>query len=182
MPPRIRFVGAALLVLSLRGLLSAQVVYDAHAVADAMTLRQAMTDNILQGSEKPAAAIDRLKAYGSPSGLKIDPDADFAFAAIDVGHRLIAAGKPTEAELFFQAAEKSLVAVLSRTPDTQPQAKAQYLENLSVIRGHYLNEVGQARLDIEQAIALQPDDNHLQTVRQNLAREHAEFFKNPSTK
>jgi hypothetical protein len=178
----LRYVGAALLVFSLRSLVLAQAGFDAQAVADAVALRQAMVDNILNGSEKPAAALDRLKALRSPSGLKIDREVDIAMGAIDVGHRLIASGRPAEAELFYRAAERSLTALVDKTPDSQAQAKAQYLENLSFIRAHCLNDVAQARLDIERAIALQPDDNRLQSARQNLAREHAEFFKNPPAK
>jgi hypothetical protein len=179
---KLRFIGATLMLLGLRSMLLAQAGYDPDAVAAAIAQRKAMTENILKGSEGPAAAVDRLKGLSSPTGLKIDRDADFAFAAMDLGQRLIAAGKADAAVLFFQAAETSLVLLVTRTPDTQPQAKAQYLENLAFIRGNYLNEAAQARLDIEQAIALRPDDTHLQEARRNLARDHAEFFKNPTAK
>jgi hypothetical protein len=179
---KFRYFGAVLLVLSLRSTILAQAGYDPDAVAAALGQRKVMTGNIVSGSEAPAAAVDRLKGMSSPTGLKIDHEADFAFAAMDVGQRLIAADKTDAAALFFQAAEKSLVVLVNRTPEAQAPAKAHFLENLSFIRGNCLNEVAQARLDIEQAIALRPDDPHLQDMRRNLARDHAEFFKNPTAK
>jgi hypothetical protein len=147
------------------------------SLTDARKLRADMVDNILNGSEKPPAAIARLRALDSPSGLPIDHDTDFAFAAIDIGLRLLPPGKAAEAEQFFHEAEKSLVLVLNKTPDTQAHDKAELLKHLAFIRGRFLGNPAQARLDIEQAITLQPDDKNLQDVRQNLARENAESFK-----
>ncbi|MDE2107502.1 MAG: hypothetical protein KGL39_60470 [Patescibacteria group bacterium] len=113
------------------------VAASAKAMGDGMQLRGDMAGTVASGSEKPGAAIARLKANASPSGLKIDHDADFAFAAIDVGKRLIAAGKATEAEQFFLEAEKSLSLVVGKTPDTSAQDKAMFLEKLAWIRRRY---------------------------------------------
>ncbi len=143
----------------------------------AVKLRSDMADNIVKGLEDPGAAITRLRAQDSSSGLKIGGDIDFALAAIDVGHRLIPAGKPAAAGQFFQEAEKSLVAALKKTPATQPRDQAELLKQLAFIRGFYLNNAAQAKADIEQALALQPGNQNLQEVRNNLARGNAEIFK-----
>ena len=169
--------GILLLALSLPGILSAQSVPTLQTMNEALKLRSDMAAAIVQGSEKPAAALTRLRGQASPSGLKTDAAADFGFAAIDMGHRLIAAGKPAEAELFFQAAEKSLMMFLRKTPDTEAQQKAQCLQQLAFIRGRYLNNPAQARADLEQAITLLPDDKTLQAARDHLASERAEHFK-----
>ena len=142
-----------------------------------LLLRSDAAAAITAGSEKSAPAIARLKAHNSPSGLKIDKEADFAFAAIDVGQRLIAAGKPTEAEEFFLEAEKSLDKAVKKTADTQSHDKAMFLEKLSLIRGLYLNKADQAKADIEQAITLQPDDGNLKKTKDRLERDRGDRFK-----
>ncbi len=139
--------------------------------ADALKLRSDIANAVFGGDTQPDAALGQLRAATAPSGLQVDPDADFAYAAIDVGQRLIVLGKPVEAEKFFQAAELSLVPLVAR-PANAP-TKAQYLRKLSLIRGNYLNKADQAKADLEQAIALQPDDKGLQRARQVLADSHA---------
>ena len=104
-------------------------------------------------------------------------DFDFALGAKDVGLRLVPAGKLLAAGQFFQAAESSLIAALQNTPDTQARDRSEMLKHLAFIRGFYLGKVAQARVDIEQAIALQPENKNLQAVRNNLARGNAEIFK-----
>jgi tetratricopeptide (TPR) repeat protein len=174
---RIRILFAALLALGLHGLLLAAPASDLQALTDAVKLRSDMADNVVKGLETSDAAIGRLRTLDSPSGLKIGGDFDFALAAIDVGLRLIPAGKPVAAGQFFQEAESSLIAALKNTPDAQTRDRAELLKHLAFIRGFYLGNAAQARVDIEQAIALQPDNKHLQEVRNNLARGNAEIFK-----
>ena len=103
----------------------------------------------------------------------MDADADFAFAMVDIGQRLIALKKPVEAEIMFVAAEKSLSGLISRTPDKEAQIKAMLLQQIGFIRGHYLNEADQAAKDLSEAVRLQPDDIYLQRSRDALANEHA---------
>lgn len=86
----------------------AAVAANAKAQGDALKLRADTVDAITGGGEKSEAVLVRLKAHASPSGLKLDADADFAYAAIDLGQRLLAAGRPEEAEIFFKQGEKSL--------------------------------------------------------------------------
>ena len=107
--------------------LRAQTAPDAKTLTDASKLRGDMADAVGSGAEKTEAALVRLKKEKSPTGLKIDADADFAFAAIDIGRRLLATGKPAEAEKFFAEAEKSLDFVVKKTPDSAARDKAQYL-------------------------------------------------------
>jgi len=150
-------------------------------MTDALKLRSNMIAGIIQGTEKPAAAILRLQANSSPSGLKIDHDAELAFAAIDIGQRLIAAGKPIEAELFFRLAEKSLVIMTNKTPDTAASEKGQYLSHLALIRTHYLNNAAQAKLDLDAAQKLLPGDKYLDSLRSALGSQHGDVFNaNPA--
>ena len=145
--------------------------------AEGLRVRGDMAAAVGRGLEKPEAALARLKKHDSPSGLKTDRDADFAFAAIDVGRRLIAAGKPEDAEKFFREAEKSLESVLKKTPDTAARDRAQYLRKLALIRSQYLNKVPQAKADLDEAIRLQPEDKHLRSTRDSVAAENAEHFR-----
>lgn len=145
------------------------VAADGKIMADALKLRSDLASAVVSGDIKPEAAIEQLRAAVSPSDLKIDPDAGFAFAAIDVGQRLVAAGKPIEAEKFFLQAEASLDQLVKRTPDTQAKDKAMFLRKLSLIRGNFLNKRNQAKADIDRALTLQPEDKSLQKARDLLA-------------
>lgn len=175
-------------VLSFVVTLSAQVPADSaispsvadtnRSLADGLKLRSDAVASIASGESKPEQVIERLKLDGSPTGLKLDPDADFALAAIDVGQRLVTLKKPAEAEKFFHEAERSLEQVLRKTPDSASQDKALLLRKLAFIRSQYLNKVAQAKSDIEQAIKLQPDDKGLKRAKEMLPNDSAELLKN----
>jgi hypothetical protein len=152
------------------------------SLAAAQKVRSALVTSIVNGSVQVDTALAQLKGLTAPMGLPVDPAADLGFAAIDVGHRLLAAGKPAEAEKFFRAAEVSLAAVVLKTPDMQAWDKAQYLQQLSLIRSHYLNNAVQAKGDIEQAIALFPNDLSLQQARALLISEHSNLFSGGTRK
>jgi hypothetical protein len=179
MDSKISLGGAVLIALAAFVQLPAQSAQPApggKAMTDAVKLRADTAVAVANGNETAAAAINRLKAVDSPSGLKTDHDADFAFAAMDVGQRLVATRKVAEAEMFFQEAEKSLAIVVAKTPDADAANKAMLLQNLAFIRGNYLNKAVQARADIEAAIKLQPDDKNLQRFRDSLAKDQADVF------
>lgn len=146
-----------------------QSAVDSTALVVGLKLRENAAAMLATGTEKPEATIARLKAHASPSGLKIDHDADFALAALEVGQRLIPKGKYAEAEKLFQEAEKSFVLVVAKTPDSAARDKAMLLQKLALIRGQYLNNPVQAKADIEAAIKLQPDEKYFQTIRDQLA-------------
>jgi hypothetical protein len=135
-----------------------------------------MVTGIVSGSVQASAALAQLQGLTAPMGLPVDPAGDFGYAAVDVGHRLIAAGKPAEAQIFFKAAEAALKAVVLKTPDAQAWDKAQFLQQLSLIHDQYLNSPVQAKADIEQAIALQPNDALLLQQRALLLSEHSNLF------
>jgi hypothetical protein len=153
-----------------------------NALTAACQMRADMVAGIVKGTEKPDAALARLKRLSSPMGFSIDPEAELGYAAIDIGHRLLSAGKPVEAEIFFKAAEQPLAAAVKKTPETQPRDKAQFLQQLALIRGRYLNNAVQAKADIEQAIVLQPKDEGLQQNRAQLARDHGRLFTGEKSK
>jgi hypothetical protein len=135
-----------------------------------------MVAGVVNGSVQANAALAQLQGLTAPMGLPVDPAADFGYAAIDVGHRLIAAGRPDVAGIFFKTAETSLAAVVLQTPDTQAWNKAQYLQQLAMIRDRYLNNPVQAMADIEQALALQPNDALLQQDKAMFVSEHGNLF------
>lgn len=173
-----------LCALTLGEPLPAQTAADPAAAAMARTMEEGLkfrgdlVAGVVAGQETPAAALARLRSQKAPGGLdNIDPAADLGLAAIDIAHRLLAAGKPGEAEKFFREAEKSLDQVVKKTPDSAAREKALFLRKLSFIRGRYLNQAAQAKADIEQAIVLQPEDKGLQRAKEDLAAESAESFK-----
>jgi hypothetical protein len=181
---------ALLCALELGAPLSAQVAQGASsasaatatdnssAMADALQRRTDLVNYVLSGQHPAEDALQQLHAIPSPTGMQLDADADFAFAAIDVGRRLIALHKPVEAEAFFQAAEISLDAVIDRTPDTSLKDKVQYLEARANIRAEFLNKLTDARSDFDAALKLSPDDKRLQQLSRLLPADPAATLQN----
>jgi hypothetical protein len=155
----------------------ADIQADAKAMADAVSLRADIAGRIANGSANPVASVAKLLTTARASGLKIEADADFAFAAVDIGERLIASGKNLGAELFFREAEKALDRLVKKTPDTAPAEKAQYLSALARIRINFLNNPVQAKADLDAALKLRPADKFLGDLRSSLGSEHGDVFK-----
>lgn len=151
------------------------------ALLVALQFRVELAAGIVSGQENAAAALTRLHAAPAPSGLAVQADADFGFAAIDIGERLAAAAKFAEATLFFRDAEISLDRAVAATPDLRAGEKALYLRKLALIRGRYLQAAAQAKADLDRALALQPEDKALQHAREMLARTNAEYFKSAAS-
>jgi hypothetical protein len=156
-------------------------IANAQPLIDAAQTRANMITAIVQGSEQADAALVRLKTIRSASGLSVDSDTDLAYAAIDIGQCLLAQNKAAEAMKFFRAAEIALTLRVKATPDSNPASKAQYLKQLAFIRGKFLTEADQAKLDIDQAISLQPDDQQLRQVKAQIGKEHGDIFNDLPT-
>lgn len=150
----------------------AQPAPDATAMEAALRLRGDAAKAVKDKTDTADGALARLRAHASPSGLKLDRDADFAFAAIDVGQRLIADGDPESAEKFFREAEKSLDAVIKKTPDSAARDKAAFLQKRAWVRSLFLGKPKEAKADLDAAIALQPEDKHLRQRKDRLVTEH----------
>lgn len=146
-------------------------------LTEALKFRSDLVASVVSGAEDSDAAIARLRTQASPSGLKLDADADFALGASDIGRRLISASKPSEAERFFQEAEKSLTTVIDRTPDKSAAEKAGYFAERANLRVHYLNKAALAKSDIDSALQLQPDSAYLRQLRVVMANGRSEVFK-----
>lgn len=144
----------------------------------AIEYRAAMTEAIATFKEDPTAALARLQNSEVIKAQSSESDRDLAVAAIDIGHRLISLGHPSAAEAFFRLADKTLTSALSREKAASGgKEKAQYLKHRAHVRGNFLSRPEQARADIDEAIALQPDDQSLKETRARLARGHGEKFK-----
>lgn len=143
---------------------------------DALKVREDMVDDIRRGNKGSKGALAELKALRSPSGLGREADAEVAFAAADVGRRLVAAEKAEEAEEFFREAEKAFEKLIKVTPDTESVEKARLLAELATIRVRYLNAAAAGKANIDAAIKLQPDDVRLQRVRDRLGSGNGAVF------
>jgi hypothetical protein len=155
--------------------LDADKTYE-QAFSEGLKLQDDTASAVAKGAEKTDAAISRIKALDSPSGLRMaDRNGDFAVAAIGIGERLRGLGKNTDAFTFFAEAEKALVLVIAKVPDSSAQEKAMFLHNLAFIRGYHLGQASQAKKDFDAAIKLKPDDVSLRRSRGNFLNEHAEL-------
>jgi hypothetical protein len=149
-----------------------------QTMQEALQFRHELATAVGAGQTPPAAALAQLRTRKDASGLALAPEADLALAALDLGHRLLALHQPAPAEVFFRAAEEALTHHLRARALTAPE-KAQYLRHLAWVRGHYLNQIDQAKADIDEAIQLQPQDRSLPELRGQLARGQGEHFKEP---
>lgn len=161
-----------ILFLSLATALAAQE----QAKVPALKLREDAASAVRAKKELPEAALAKLRAHPSPSGLKIDRDADFALAAIDVGQRLISEGDPKAAEAFFREAVKALDSAIKKTSDTETATKAMFLRKRAWVNSNFLGRAKDALRDLESAMVLQPDDPQVQKARERLAKEHGPDF------
>lgn len=180
-------LAAALIALGSPWSLSAQVVTGtattaqpttAKAFSDAVQHRTDVVNYVLDAKHTSVDALQQLHAVASPTGMKLDADADFAFGAIDIGRRLLLLKKPTEAQAFFQAADTALTLVIGRTSDSSVSDKVQYLKVRADIRATFLNRLSDARADFDAALKLSPSDQHLQQLRRLLPADPAATLQN----
>ncbi len=148
------------------------VAQDVALMQEALKLRSDMAGAVASGAEKPEAALERLRTASFPGGMKLSADAGFAYAAIDLGQRLVLR-HPAEAEEFFRAAEAALASEVSRTDDAEAKDKAQHLQSLAMIRSNYLNKAEQAQADMAAAVKLRPEDKYLAQFQKTLAARTA---------
>lgn len=150
---------------------------NATQLAQAIEFRAQMAAAVASGIELPAAAIERLKTESVPTGLRIPREAEIGSVALDVGRRLLATDKPEAAEEFFRSAEASFVQALKQN-SARTSEQVQYLLKLALLRSRYLNNATQAKIDLEQARALRPDDPRVKAATAALASAHGQLFKN----
>ncbi len=174
-----RAIRCLLLLPTLAVILNAQLAPDAATMKAALALREDTVKAVREKRDTVGGALARLKVQASPSGLRLDRDADFAFAAIDVGQRLVASGDPESAEPFFREAENALAAALNRTPDSAARDKAAFLQKRAWVRSRFLGMPKEARADLEAAIVLRPDDKHLHYQREQVVTEHGPEMMGP---
>lgn len=156
-------------VLALTALSAQESAQIENTLHEAIQVRAELARGINDDLASANSALARLRAAPNPSGLPVETDADLGLAATDVAHRLLAAGRPTAAEVFFKAAESHLQQAVDHTTRDRPGEKAQYLEVLARIQGNYLAKPDQAKANIEAAIKLRPDDSRLKYLQQSLA-------------
>lgn len=147
-------------------------------MAEGLNLRAEITRAAIEGKLPVGELLAQLRSAKSPSGLSINADVDVAYAAIDIGRRLIAAGKPEIAETFFAEAEKALDKAIKNKSESTPKEKAQWLGKLAGVRGTYLGKTKEAQADIEAALVLQPEDKMLKRVQKTLSTPGDDVLKN----
>jgi hypothetical protein len=101
----------------------------------------------------------------------------FAWAAIDVGSRLVEAIKPKEALAFFTAAETALVAAAAGFSDKESNDHAQALYALAHVRSVYLHKYVEADDAFQEASRLAPDDETIKQAKQRFDGKFGETVK-----
>lgn len=138
----------------------------AAPLLDALRARDALFLRVYEGKTTAGDALSELRREAKPYGLGLDGTAEFALAAIDVGHRLLGRRRPKEAEPFFQAAESELGKALSTASvDRDVSVRVLLLRNRALLRASYLGKAAEAELDFSEAIRLQPANEALTRQR-----------------
>ena len=141
---------------------------------DARQFRAGLVAEIESGRILPEAALAQLKQRRSIYGAEADADADQGQAALDMAHHLLDS-KPEHAKVLFAGAEGAFTAAIKRAAD--PAAKANLLVNRAQIRSRYLNKKEEASKDLEEAVALRPDDKYVRNLHDRLKRRDAQFLQ-----
>jgi tetratricopeptide (TPR) repeat protein len=182
MKSRSRLILVVFAALAAVPLLSAQTAAGHRALPEARQFREALVADVVAGRDQPEAALTRLKGRKGASGASRDDDADQGLAALDIGQRLLVAGRPAAAEKFFLDAEKALEKAVRRLPDGAAAEKAMLLNNLAFIRTRYLGKSDEARADLETAARLRPNDEHTKGLHRTLAKERGDEIKQRASK
>lgn len=150
---------------------------DYEALQAAQQRRVELAGDVASGGTTPESALAELRTVTLPARFQGDADSAFAHAAIDVGQRLIAAEKRTEAGRFFDAADESLSSVLERTLDSDVAMMVQLLSSRAFIRAQFLNRIPESIADLDAAQKLVPDDPYLQDLRRQLLSDKAAWLE-----
>jgi len=129
--------------------------------------RASLAVSVVSGAIKAPVAVARLRNSAKEAAFVGDRDEDFAFSAIDVGNRLIAAGKSSEAEQFFRAAETALTSSLAARSGKE---KARPLATRAMLRARFLGDQDGAEKDAAEALVLVPDDQGIKALARNVSR------------
>lgn len=144
----------------------AQPVAAFERLARAAALRADLAQRIITGMDKPETVAERLKSERSPVGLELDVRTERGLAAVDIGHRLVAAGRPEAGEVLFKAAEEAFGEALGALPERDSGGqKALIFEKRAQIRAEFLGKIDSAKADFDEALRLRPDDRRLQNLR-----------------
>lgn len=143
-----------------------QAVPAVERLARAAALRAELAHRIITGMDKPETVAERLKSERSPVGLDLDVRTERGLAAVDIGHRLVAAGRPEAGEVLFKAAEEAFGEALAALPERDSGGqKALLFEKRGQIRAEFLGKIDSAKTDFDEALRLRPDDRRLQSLR-----------------
>lgn len=145
----------------------------------ALQLRESLTAAIVAGDEKPEAALGRLQEHPAPTGLALRRDTEYALAVVEIGQRLLAADRPTEAEAFFREGERALGAALRNLRREDSHERLMVLRKRAQVRGRYLGMGREAQADFEEAIALKPDDKAIARQRDLLLSVYPDLNRAP---
>lgn len=150
----------------------------ANKMLEASKFRGDLVKSIIDGEKDADASLERLRQHPKILGVKTDAEADFAVAAVEIGHRLIGSRKDKEAERFFRAADDSLSALIARSGQRKLHDLVQYLQIRASIRANFLNMPNEARADLDEAIKLSPEDKYLVQQRRLITADPAETLRN----
>ncbi|MEO6003411.1 MAG: hypothetical protein ABIZ04_01600 [Opitutus sp.] len=149
---------------------------DTARIIEAAKARADLAATISTGKMSPADAMNALRQSAAPLGLKFEAKEEYSMAVVDIGQRLVAKGKGTEAETFFREAEAAIAEILDQSAKQSPGERARLLSQLAFIRVAYLNEADKAKADFDEAIKLEPLDQSLRQLRDHLGSANGMIF------
>lgn len=140
----------------------------AQTFSSALQFRTELVHRVEESRESARQAIAMLKRHSNPSGLQVEENADKGFAALDIGHRLLAAGMPIAAEEFYLFVESSMEVTASMSGKVESGIRFQAWRTLADVRTRYLNKLEAAEVALSEARAINPDDPDLNRLQRSL--------------
>ncbi len=128
---------------------------------EASKMREQLATAIMRGGEDIVSALVRLRAHPAPTGLGLSRESEYAFAVVEIGHRLIAANRPKEAEAFFREAEAALGRALEPVSEEKTHERVLILRKRALVRSQFLGKGIEAKADLKEAIRLRPEDQSI---------------------
>lgn len=160
------FVSAVLSALLSVTAALAQPDMSRESTSEAAAFRRGLVASVSEKATAPSAAVAQLRGRARPMGMvDVDPQLEFALAALDVGRALVGSSRAPEAAPFFEASEESLDAVLSRGQALRTAVRLQALKQRAILRVDYLGKQTLGMADLDAALELAPEDKSLARLR-----------------
>ena len=142
---------------------------------EALKFREQVSRDLLGGTETRESALKRLRAHPAPIGQGLTPDAEYAFAVVEIAQRLAAAGRHADAEGLFRESEEALGRALASLRKDDTHERVLLLRKRAMVRSYHLGKGTEAKADFDEAVKARPGDKAIVRQRDLLLSRYGEL-------